>query len=109
MTQYMFVCARDLFESANEVGDTFKIAADLLASGNGVTVFLLQNGVFAAGAKAKAPELQELINTGVRVLADDFSLRERAITGGELRAGVEIAPIECVVDALANGVRTLWY
>jgi hypothetical protein len=43
------------------------------------------------------------------VLADDFSLRERAIPAGRLVAGVKPAPIETVVDQLEEGRKALWH
>ena len=52
--------------------------------------------------------LQALVGS-VTLLADDFSLRERAIPSDGLIAGVAPAPIEVVVDALAQGARALWH
>ena len=45
--------------------------------------------------------------SGVKVLADDFSLQERGIT--KLAEGVAVAPIDVVVDHLAAGHKTLWH
>jgi hypothetical protein len=40
-------------------------------------------------------------------IAEDFALKERGIT--KLRDGVQIAPIETVVDHLEAGHKTLWH
>ena len=45
----------------------------------------------------------------VRILADDFSLRERAINKEALKAGVSPSPIDEVVDLLAVGAKALWH
>ena len=42
------------------------------------------------------------------MLADEFSLRERGIGGG-LTEGVASAPLDTVVDQLADGAKTLWH
>jgi hypothetical protein len=50
-----------------------------------------------------------LLGEKVRVLADDFSLRERAIDRGALKSGVKPSPIDEVVDLLAAGAKALWH
>jgi hypothetical protein len=50
-----------------------------------------------------------LAKEGVEVLADDFSLRERGIVAGRLASGVKSAPIDVVVDQLADGRKTIWH
>ena len=63
--------------------------------------------MLAARPSAQTPQLRALIGSGVKVLADDFALKERGIT--KLLDGVEIAPIEIVVDHLEAGHKTLWH
>jgi len=43
----------------------------------------------------------------VKVLADDFSLKERGIS--KLAEGIAASPIDVVVDHLAAGHKTLWH
>jgi len=81
--------------------------AVLLSAGNDVTLFLVQNAVLAARDTANVPGLRALLDSGMKILADDFSLKERGIT--RLRDGVEIAPIDIVVDRLEAGHKTLWH
>jgi hypothetical protein len=48
-----------------------------------------------------------LVGSGVKILADDFALKERGIT--KLLDGIQIAPIEIMVDHLEAGHKTLWH
>ena len=51
-----------------------------------------------------------LAEGGVTVLADDFSLRERGIEPTELRAGVQPASIDALVDLIVRpDTKTLWH
>lgn len=106
MTQYLLIESRDPFES-NDVGYYYDLAKGLVKSGNLVTLFLVQNGVLSARPSAHSAALSALAQSGVTVLADEFSLQERGIT--KLAEGVTAAPIEVVVDCLASGDKTLWH
>jgi len=106
MAEYLLIESRDPFES-NDVGYYYDLARGLVEAGEKVTLFLVQNGVFAARPSAKAPQLRVLVGSGVKILADDFALKERGIT--KLLDGVQIAPIEIVVDHLEAGHKTLWH
>jgi len=63
--------------------------------------------VLAARPSAHSASLSALAQSGVTVLADDFSLQERGIA--KLAEGVTAASIAVVVDHLAAGHRTLWH
>jgi hypothetical protein len=63
--------------------------------------------VLPARPSAHSAALSALARSGVTVLADDFSLRERGIA--QLVEGVAAAPIDVVVDDLAAGHKTLWH
>ena len=106
MAEYLLIESRDPFES-NDVGYYYDLANGLVEAGNQVTLFLIQNAVFAARPSAQAPKLRALVGSGVKILADDFALRERGIT--KLLDGVQIAPIEIVIDHLEAGHKTLWH
>jgi predicted peroxiredoxin len=106
MAGYLLIESRDPFES-NDVGYYYGLARGLVEAGNQVTLFLVQNAVLAARPSAQVPQLQALIGSGIKVLADDFALRERGIT--KLLDGIEIAPIETVVNHLEAGDKTLWH
>jgi hypothetical protein len=106
MAGYLLIESRDPFES-NEVGYYYELAGGLVEAGNRVTLFLVQNAVFAARPSAQAPTFQALVGSGIKILVDDFALKERGIT--KVLDGVEIAPIEVVVDHLEAGHKTLWH
>src|SRR5437016_353527 len=105
MSSYLLIESRDPYES-NEAAPAYELAAGLARAGATVTVLLVQNGVFAARKGDKAELIVKLAAAGVEVLADEFSLRERAIPTSRLVAGVKPAPIDVVVDHLEHGCKT---
>jgi hypothetical protein len=105
---YLLIESRDPFES-NDVPFSYELATGLAKAGHAVTVLLVQNGVLPARRGAKAAGLAAVIRSGVKVLADEFSLAERGIDPTRLAAGIEPAPIDVVVDHLAAGHKTLWH
>jgi predicted peroxiredoxin len=106
MAGYLLIESRDPFES-NDVGYYYELARGLLEAGNQVTLFLTQNAVLAVRPSAETPKLRALVGSGVKILADDFALKERGIT--KLLDGVQIASINIVVDSLEAGHKTLWH
>jgi len=106
MGEYLLIESRDPFES-NDVGYYCELARGLAEAGNQVTLFLVQNAVLAARPSAQAPQLRALAGSGVKILADDFALKERGMT--RLLDGVQIAPIDIVVDHMEAGHKTLWH
>ena len=106
MNNYLLIESRDPFESC-DVGYYYELSKGLVEAGSEVTLFLVQNGVLAARPSAHSAALTALCQSGVQVLADDFSLRERGIS--KLAEGVVAAPIDIVVDHLAAGHKTLWH
>ncbi|MGH7831123.1 MAG: sulfur reduction protein DsrE, partial [Candidatus Binatia bacterium] len=77
--------------------------------GNETILFLVQNGVLPTRKGSKHGEMiSKLVKEKVKVLADGFSLRERAIHS--LTEGVEVAGIERLVEILLEpGTKTLWH
>jgi len=108
MAKYLLIESRDPFETS-DVAYYYDLAAGLAKEGNEVTLFLVQNGVFPARANARAEGLTEAAKAGVQILADEFSLRERGIGADRLAKGVKPAPIDRVIDALAEGRKALWH
>jgi intracellular sulfur oxidation DsrE/DsrF family protein len=108
MHDYLFIESLDPFES-NDVERYWQLAADLARGGRRVTLFLVQNGVLAARTSARSPGLRTVAAAGVEVLADEFSLRERGIRAASLVAGVTPAPLDVVLDRLAEGRKALWH
>jgi hypothetical protein len=108
MNRYMLISSRDPFTCGTTV-DLYELAMEFKRQGNEVTLFLVENGVLAERAGARCPALAQAVSSGVRVVAERFSLRERAIAEGGLLAGISPAPLEMVCDALAERVRTMWH
>ena len=107
MSDYLLIGSRDPFES-NEVTRLYGLAETLVKNGSKVTLFLVQNGVLSSRESAKSAELSAVAGNGVEVLADEFSLRERGISADALVAGVSPAPLDVVVDRLADGRKAIW-
>jgi sulfur relay (sulfurtransferase) complex TusBCD TusD component (DsrE family) len=108
MAKYLLIESCDPFES-RDVANWLRLAADLEKAGNEVTLFLVQNGVLAARDGARTDGLAALAGTKVELLADEFSLRERGIASDRLARGIRPAPLDVVVDRLADGCRALWH
>jgi predicted peroxiredoxin len=88
-------------------------AAALAAGGHGVWLFLAQDGVLAAAteaATAPGSGLRRLVEQGVTVWVDRFSLEQRALPAEALPAGVatvDMAPV--AAKLLEPGVRAVWH
>jgi intracellular sulfur oxidation DsrE/DsrF family protein len=108
MNRYLLIESLDSFES-NDVAHYQELAANLARAGNTVTLFLVQNGVLAGRRGARTGALTQLAEQRVEVLADEFSLRERGIAADRLAPGVSMAPLEVVIDRLADGWKALWH
>jgi intracellular sulfur oxidation DsrE/DsrF family protein len=108
MSRYLFIESLDPFES-NDVANYAELAAAVGREGNRVALFLVQNGVLAARRGARTDALRALAEHGIEVLADEFSLRERGIRPDRLAPGVRPAPLDVVLDRLADGCKVLWH
>ena len=108
MSQYLFIDSRDPFETSDSEF-IVSTATALRQQGNEVTVFLVQNGVMAARRQARDRYLSAIASAGVRVLADEFSLRERGINDDELHPAIRISGVDAIVDMLASGTKTIWH
>jgi len=108
MARYLIFGSCDPLE-ANDTARCYDVAASLAKEGHSVTFFLVQNGVFPARRNARSRALAALTGANVTVLADEFSLRERGITTDRMAAGVKAAPLDVVIDHLAEGAKTFWH
>jgi len=107
MAKYLLIESRDLFDTSDE--SYWQIAKDLQTAGNDVTLFLVQNGVMPARRCPKSQGLVDLKNAGVTIMADDFSLRERGIAKDRMVEGIEVSPLDLVIDLMAEGAKTMWH
>ena len=108
MANYLLIESRDPYDS-NDVRFCCDLAKQLKKQGEAVTVFLVQNGVLPSRVGARADGLSELTKEGVEILADEFSLRERGIPADRLMAGIKSAPLDVVIDRLADGCKAIWH
>lgn len=108
MAKYLLIESRDPFDS-NDVPNYYGLARDLAREGNEVTMFLVQNGVLPARPCARSEDLEHVVQSGVRVLADEFSLRERGMPADGLVKGVNAAALDVVVDELEAGTKAMWH
>lgn len=108
MAKYLLIESRDPFDT-NDVRNYYDLAAKLAEQGNEVTLFLVQNGVLPARSSAHSRLLEQTSDAGVEVLADEFSLRERGIAPSSLASGVQPAPLDVVIDQLADGRKAVWH
>ncbi len=111
MAQYLLIESRDPFEYADTTY-MYDMAGDLSKNGNNVTLFLIQNGVFCARQNVKNNPVAILRQNapGVRVEADDFSLRERGISAGGLEAGITVSNVDNLVDRLVDSdTKIVWH
>jgi len=105
---YVLVESRDPFGSADG-GRLYEFAAALAEEADDVTVFLVENGVLAARRESAAAGALTALGSKAAVLADTFSLRQRAIEADELAPGVGTADIDELVDLVVeDGRKTLW-
>jgi predicted peroxiredoxin len=107
MAKYLLIASRDPFE-CNDVGHYYELARGLASEGNDVTLFLVQNGVLPARRSTRSSALSDIAGAGVKILADEFSLKERGITSDRLDDCVAPAALDIVIDQLAEGAKTMW-
>ena len=107
MSKYLLIQSRDPFET-RKVSRDYELATTLAKEGNEVTLFLVQNAVLAARDGAQRNGLSEVAASGVEILTDEFSLRERGIRKEALAEGIKSTSLETVVDHLAEGRKAIW-
>ena len=108
MAKYLLIESRDPFDSADS--EYFvRLVEGIANRGNEVTLFLVQNGVFPLRSGSKhSGSIAKLLQNQVRILADDFSVKERAIQ--KPLDGVEVADIGRLVDRLLEpGTKAIWH
>ena len=108
MADYLLIESRDPFDS-NDASHYYDLAANLARSGHRVTLFLVQNGVLPARPCGRSDALSAVAEAGVEIMADEFSLEERGIAADGLIDGVSAAPLDVVVDQLADGRKAMWH
>lgn len=109
MSNYVFIESRDPFDSPDTtfVSET---AVALKKKGHTVTVFLVQNGVLGARKLASKSQVPVIVESGVTVLADDFSMQERGISMDECSQGLQSAGIDRLIDLIVqDNTKAVWH
>ena len=109
MSNYVFIESRDPFDSAdmNSVSET---AVALRKKGHTVTVFLVENGVLGARKHAAKSQVPAIVESGVTVLADDFSLQKRGISMDECAPGLQAGSMVHLIDLIVqDNTKAVWY
>ena len=87
----------------------FELAGRLSANAD-VSVYLVENGVLPLRSGSTAAPAIAALAKRVTVLADDFSLRERAIDHNDLASGVSPASIDHLVEMITTaGCKAMWH
>jgi hypothetical protein len=103
---YLLIESRSDQESA-EVATLRRRAAQLCRAGHRVTLFLVQNAVLTGDV---TPTLAELLDAGVEIWADDFSLANRGLAGVPRPAGLRTGGMpELVRMLMAPDVVPVWH
>ncbi|MBP6219074.1 MAG: DsrE family protein [Oligoflexales bacterium] len=108
MLSYLLIETQDSFESK----DTKKwanLAIDLQDQGAKVVFHLLENGVLAARSSSLSSEIKRLIESGMEVEADLFSLKERGIEKDRQVAGLQISSPDKIIERMQEGFKVLWH
>jgi hypothetical protein len=103
---YLCIESQSTFEAAG-AARFLEMARDLKAQGYGVEILLIQNGVMSA--RNGSAGLGDLLQSGIQVWTDDFSMRERAMATAQLKRGIRPAPIALVIERMAAGWNVLWH
>ena len=108
MAKYLFIESSDPFDSSDS-NYFSELVQGIAGRGNQSTVLLIQNGVLPARQGSKYNDrIANLVRDRVQVLADGFSLRERAIRN--LTDGVQITETERMVNLLLEpGTKAIWH
>lgn len=108
MAKYLFINSRDTYEYAKSE-NLFDLAEQLKKRGNEVTLFLVENGVLAArSGSVGAKRLGALKQQGLRVLAEDVSLKARGIE--RPADGIVVSNMDELADLIVSGSdKVMWY
>lgn len=107
MSNYLFIQSQDPFTEARASGQ-LQLAGQLVEQGHAVSVLLVQNGVTPARRGARSAPFDQLLASGVSVIADGFSLKQREMQAPDLKDNIAIDSVDVVIDALLAGHKVIW-
>lgn len=108
MSTFLIVGSRDFMEY-KESDFALNMASQLKKKGHDTTLFLIENGALAARKGSEvAARLTALSKEGVKVLAEDLSLKMRGVK--ERTEGVAESNMDALADLILNGAdKVIWY
>jgi predicted peroxiredoxin len=110
MSRYLLIESKDPIETRSSE-DFLGLAGSIAAKGDSVILFLVQNGVLPLRkGSIFNPKIRELIEARVKILADRFSLIERAIQERDRLGGIVVCEIDRAVETLMEPeTKTIWH
>lgn len=109
MASYLLIETRNPLDGGRY---SFDLGRQLRGQHHDVTVVLLQDAVFTArrGFETGARLREQAKAHGLRLLADDISLRERGLVGDRLADGVAVSGMAELVDLLMERTdKAIWH
>lgn len=107
MSRYLFIQSQDPFTEVRSRAQ-FDLAHRLVTAGHEVRLLLVQNGVSAARSGASCDGFDALVDSGVKIDADRFSMQQRGLPTEALKRGIGSAELDTVIDALLAGDKVIW-
>lgn len=108
MKKFWMISSRDPFEH----GDALQFYQDcqsLADFGSDVTLFLVQNGVLPTRSSKYSDCLETLIEKGVAIYADCYSLEVRGIREEDMLPGIQKGELSLIIDQMADGTKVVWH
>ncbi len=109
MANYLLIETKSPLEGGRYA---FDLGKQLRQLQHDVTVYLLQDGVFAARKNFRAGQelIQAAATGGFRVVADAVSLRQRGIVGDRVAKDVSVGEIGQLVDlVMERSDKAIWH
>ena len=109
MSQYLLVESKGPLEGGEY---SFDLAKQLRELNHSVTIYLIQDAVFAARKRFEAGEklVAEAKAREVRLLADEVSLRQRGITPERRAEAVRVSKMDELTDLLMEkSDKAIWH
>ncbi|MGH7628726.1 MAG: DsrE family protein, partial [Gemmatimonadales bacterium] len=109
MAKYLLIETRSPLDGGDYA---FEIGRQLRELNHEVTVYLLQDAVFAGRRNFAAGErlLREAEKQGLRVLADRVSMRQRGIVDGRVAQPVQPSDMDELLDLLMDrSDKAIWH
>jgi sulfur relay protein TusB/DsrH len=109
MSRYLLVETKSPLDGGQYA---FELGGQLRELDHEVTVYLLQDAVFAARRSFEAGQalIEQAGRAGVRVLADAVSARQRGVVGDRVSPGVSVSDMGEMVDLLMERAdKAIWH